>query len=62
MVGQQFDWRMRFKAWWSGYELPRVPGSARRRNRKAETEDADSAFWSADRIELVERIWGPGFH
>ena len=62
MVGQQFDWRMRFKAWWSGYELPRAPRSVRRRNRAAEAEDADSDFWSADRIELVERIWGAGFH
>lgn len=62
MVGQQFGWRLRLKAWWAGYELPPAQRSSSRRNRRSETAHAESLFWSADRIELVERVWGAGFH
>ena len=62
MSGQQFGWRMRFRAWWSGYELPQKRVSSRQRNRRKEDDYVDSLFWSADRIDLVERVWGPGFH
>lgn len=62
MVGKQFGWRMRFKAWWSGYELPRAERPVGRSIRRSEVDQAESPFWSADRIDLVERVWGPGFH
>ncbi len=62
MAGQQFGWRMRLKAWWAGYELPKAPRSTDKRIRQSDGAHAESVFWSADRIGLVERVWGPGFH
>ena len=64
--------KTKFMAWWEGYDLSR----SRRKREKQEAKDASEAennnalaglnrhgkpLWSANRIEVAEKIWGPGF-
>ena len=64
--------KTKFMAWWEGYDL----SGSRRKREKQEAKDANEAestnalagmnrhgkpLWSANRIEVAEKIWGPGF-
>ncbi|WP_207484198.1 SAM-dependent methyltransferase [Arenibaculum pallidiluteum] len=70
------DWRKRFHAWWEGYVLPEkkpeaepeAPSKAAAPARalsaeeqKANTSRFGKPLWTANRIEVAEKIWGKGF-
>ncbi|HSK39158.1 MAG TPA: methyltransferase domain-containing protein [Arenibaculum sp.] len=68
------DWKLRFRAWWEGYELS--PKAAAEPAGPAETDAAagpadtvpagnrsrfGKPLWTATRIDVAEKIWGSGF-
>lgn len=63
-------WKTRLKAWWEGYDLSGLGGvsltgtaggAAGWKGGAASAEDEAEA-WTADPVEIVERLWGRGFH
>ncbi|MEO3433409.1 class I SAM-dependent methyltransferase [Inquilinus sp. CAU 1745] len=57
-------WKTRLKAWWEGYDLS---GLGRRGgddglDEPGPSDGPHSDYWSATRIEIVEMVWGKGFH
>ena len=68
--------RVKLFAWWRGYDPADVyPGDpvelefdTRRRSPDAQvagvakTRKTQVPLWTADRIQVVERLWGPGLH
>lgn len=68
-VEATISWKMRLKAWWEGYDLSglgsaaraAVPGGAAN-GRGAAGEAGAAQAWTADPVEIVERLWGRGFH
>ncbi len=60
------SWRQRLHAWWEGYELDTAVAPAGAAAAAAdpveEVPAGSSLYWSATRIEIVEAVWGDGFH
>src|SRR5258708_33370099 len=70
----EIPFRIKFKAWWNGYDPidlcpkldPIAPPAAKEEAapaaKPAEPAPLKVRPWSADRIAVVERLWGKGFH
>jgi 2-polyprenyl-3-methyl-5-hydroxy-6-metoxy-1,4-benzoquinol methylase len=60
------SWKSRLKAWWEGYDLSALQRQmALRRaqtSRLAANDSIANDKWQLDPIEVVERLWGYGFH
>ncbi|MGP1396745.1 MAG: class I SAM-dependent methyltransferase [Inquilinaceae bacterium] len=57
----KFSWKARVKAWWNGYDL----NALRMSDSGSEAINADEGpppLWEATRIDILEKVWGEGFH
>jgi len=66
--------RVRFNAWWTGEDVTLVQqpnqsvkgmainiGAMSKLSENAEDEDDDHDLWSAERISVIQSVWGEGF-
>ena len=62
-------WKTRLRAWWEGRDLKALPDHLPGESEPEGEEIAPDSvlasrfdLWSATRIEIVEMVWGAGFH
>lgn len=62
-------WKTRLRAWWEGRDLSalpdHLPGESEPEGEEIAPESVLASrfdLWSATRIEIVEMVWGTGFH
>lgn len=52
--------RVRLKAWWEGYDLSRLPRPRTELHMRDRGPEAPK-IWSADRLDIAEKVWGEGY-
>jgi len=57
----QIDWKLRFKAWWEGGQV-NVPKKTFSGGSTTSRIPEKPKIWSANHPEVIQRIWGEGFH
>lgn len=57
----KFSWKARVKAWWDGYDLNALQLEESNSKDKEKAEGPPPP-WEATRIDILEKVWGEGFH